>query len=207
MNRTKSNFKFSFEFNDNSCANKIAISSRNITQVWRRHAWLLVSRLRKMRADVENLKERASWCLLVNVTVILPLTLGDVMHLTKENITESELILLRAGYFRETAKQVENMLVCQRHRANLGKEWGNQTGRTACPYREHQGKLKGVKSDQVVTVKMTREVMEVFSITIPVGSHELQLLITFCLFVFVSSLPDIHRNTRGIWFIAHDYFI
>ena len=84
-----------------------------------------------MRADVENLKERASWCLLVNVTVILPLTLGDIMHLTKEHITESELILLRAGYFRETAKQVENMLVCQRHRANLGKEWGNQTGRTA----------------------------------------------------------------------------
>ena len=77
---------------------------------------------------MENLKERASWCLLVNVTVILPLTLGDVMHLTKENITESELIL-RAGYFRET-KQVENMLVCQRHRANLGKECGNQTGRT-----------------------------------------------------------------------------
>ena len=80
---------------------------------------------------MENLKERASWCLLVNVTVILPLTLVDVMHLTKENITESELILLRAGYFRETAKQIENMLVCQRHHANLGKEWGNQTGRTA----------------------------------------------------------------------------
>ena len=75
------------------------------------------------------------------------------------------------------------------------------------PYRDYQGKLKGVKSDRVVTVKMTREVMEVFSITIPVGSRELQLLITFCLFVFVSPLPDIQRNTRGIWFITHDYFI
>ena len=156
-----------------------------------------------MRADVENLKERASWCLLVNVTVILPLTLGDVMHSTKENITESELIsLLRAGYFRETAKQVENMLVCQRHRANLGKEWGSQTGRTACPYRDHQGKLKGVKSDRVVTVKMTREVMEVFSITIPVGSRELQLLITFCLFVFVS-LYLTFTETPGQYGLSH----
>ena len=127
-------------------------------------------------------------------------------HLTKDNITESELILLRASYFRKTAKQVENMLVYQRHRANLGKEWGNETGRIACPYPDYhdQGKPKGVKSDREVTVKIAREVMEVFGITIPFGSRELQLLITFCLFVFVYSLPDIHRNTRGI---SHDYFI
>lgn len=93
-------------------------------------------------------------------------------HLTKENITESELILLRAGYFSKTAQQVENMFVCPRHRANLGKDWGNQTGRTACQYPDHKGKQKGVKSDRAVTVRIAREVKEVFDITIPVGSRE-----------------------------------
>ncbi|KAL9960337.1 hypothetical protein ACROYT_G033784 [Oculina patagonica] len=91
-------------------------------------------------------------------------------HLTKEDISESELILLRAGYFSKTAQQVENMFVCPRHRANLGKDWRNQTGRTACHYPDHKGKQKSVKSDRVVTVKIAREVMEVFDVAIPVGS-------------------------------------
>ena len=73
-------------------------------------------------------------------------------HLTKENITESELILRRAGYFDKSAQQVEKMFVCPRHRANLGKDWGNQTGRTACRYPDHKGKQTCVKSDRVVTV-------------------------------------------------------
>ena len=93
-------------------------------------------------------------------------------RLTKENITESELILLRAGYFSKTAQQVENMFVYPRHRANLGKDWGNQTGRTACQYPVHKAQQKGVKSDRAVTVRIAREVKEVFDITIPVGSRE-----------------------------------
>ena len=47
-------------------------------------------------------------------------------HLTKENITESQ--------------QGEKMFVCPIHRANLGKDWGNPTGRTECRYPEHKGK-------------------------------------------------------------------
>ena len=42
-------------------------------------------------------------------------------HLTKENITESELTLQRAGYFGKTAQQGEKMFVCPIHRANLGR--------------------------------------------------------------------------------------
>ncbi|KAL9975630.1 hypothetical protein ACROYT_G012813 [Oculina patagonica] len=63
------------------------------------------------------------------------------------------------------------MFVCPRHRANLGKDWGNETGRTACHYPDHKGKQKSVKSDRVVTVKIAREVMEVFEVAIPVGSR------------------------------------
>ena len=61
-------------------------------------------------------------------------------HLTKENITESELTLQRAGYFGKTAQQGEKMFVCPIHRANLGKDWGNPTGRTERRYPDHRGK-------------------------------------------------------------------
>ena len=63
-------------------------------------------------------------------------------HLTKENITESELTLQRAGYFGKTAQQGEKMFVCPIHRATLGKDWGtcNPTGRTECRYPDHKGK-------------------------------------------------------------------
>ena len=65
------------------------------------------------------------------------------------------------------------MFVCPRHgRANLGKDWGNPTGRTACRYPDHKGKQTCVKSDRVVTVKIAREVMEGFGVVIPVGSRE-----------------------------------
>ena len=87
-------------------------------------------------------------------------------HLAKENITESELILQRAGYLDKTAQQAEKMFVCPRHRANLGKDWGNPTGRTACRYPDHKGKQTCVKSDIGVTVKITREVMGGFGVAI-----------------------------------------
>ena len=60
-------------------------------------------------------------------------------HLTKENITESELTLQRAGYFGKTAQQGEKMFVCPIHRATLGKDWGNPTGHTECRYPDHKG--------------------------------------------------------------------
>ena len=61
-------------------------------------------------------------------------------RLTKENITESELTLQRAGYFGKTAQQGEKMFVCPIHRATLGKDWGNPTGRTECRYPDHKRK-------------------------------------------------------------------
>ena len=45
-----------------------------------------------------------------------------------------ELTLQGARYFGKTAQQGEKMFVCPIHRANLGKDWGNPTGRTECRY-------------------------------------------------------------------------
>ena len=72
----------------------------------------------------------------------------------------------------ENAQQVEKMFVCPRHRANVGKDWGNPTGRTACRYPDHKGKQTCIKNDRVVIVKIAREVMEGFGVAIPVGSRE-----------------------------------
>ena len=87
-------------------------------------------------------------------------------HLSKECLTEKELILMRAGYFCQTEQQVQRMMVCPRHRANLGKYWGNQTRRTPCQYPEHKGKIEGVKSDRAFTVK------HLSGVIVPVGSRE-----------------------------------
>ena len=61
-------------------------------------------------------------------------------HLTKENITESELTLQQAGYFGKTAQQGEKMFVCPIHSATLKKDWGNPTGRTEYRYPDHKRK-------------------------------------------------------------------
>ena len=93
-------------------------------------------------------------------------------HLTKERITEKELILMRAGYFNVTEEQMQDMMVCPRHRANLGQYWGNQTRRTPCQYPEHKGMVDGVKSDRAFSVKIAREDKELLGVIVPVGSCE-----------------------------------
>ena len=92
-------------------------------------------------------------------------------HLSKECLTEKELILMCAGYFCPTEQQVQRMMVCPRHCANLGKYWGNQTRRTPCQYPEHKGKIEGVKSDRAFTVKLAKEVKDLFGVIVPVGSR------------------------------------
>ena len=93
-------------------------------------------------------------------------------HLSKECLTEKELILMRSGYFCLTEQQVQRMMVCPRHRANLGQYWGNQTRKTPCQYPEHKGKIEGVKSDRAFTVKLEKEVKDLFGVIVPVGSRE-----------------------------------
>jgi hypothetical protein len=93
-------------------------------------------------------------------------------HLSRERITEKELILMRAGYFNVPVQQMQYMMVCPRHRANLGQYWGNQTRRTPCQYPEHKGKVEGVKSDRAFTVQIVQEVKDLFGVLVPVGSCE-----------------------------------
>lgn len=79
---------------------------------------------------------------------------------------------MRAGYFNVPVQQMQYMMVCPRHRANLGQYWGNQTRRTPCQYPEHKGKVEGVKSDRAFTVQIVQEVKDLFGVLVPVGSRE-----------------------------------
>lgn len=44
-------------------------------------------------------------------------------HLSKSNVKEYELILLRAGLFQVTEEQIKSMNICPNHRNKLGRFW------------------------------------------------------------------------------------
>ena len=91
-------------------------------------------------------------------------------HLSKENISEYQLILTRAGHFHLSEKKIDEMFVCPRHRGTLGTYW--KCSKTVCHYPDHKGRLEAVKSDRVFNVQLAREVFDVFGVTIPIGSRK-----------------------------------
>ena len=105
-------------------------------------------------------------------------------HLSQERITEGGLILARSGLFYTTEAQRGEMFVCPKHCAYLGQYWGNQTKSRSCKYPEHKGSCKAAKTDGVVTLRVSREVMEMFGVLVPVGTREylpLNFSVTFYL--------------------------
>ena len=61
---------------------------------------------------------------------------------------------------------------CPKHRAYLGQYWGNQTKLSSCKYPGHKGEHRAVRTDRAFTLKVSREVMEVFGVLVPVGARE-----------------------------------
>jgi hypothetical protein len=90
-------------------------------------------------------------------------------HLSKESLSEYDLILLRAEFLNVATSQLENMLVCSSHRGNLGVHW---RGRTVCQYPEHKGTQERAKCDRAFTLKLVKEVNNIFEVIVPIGSRE-----------------------------------
>jgi hypothetical protein len=90
-------------------------------------------------------------------------------HLSKESLSECDLILLRAGFLNVATSQLEAMLVCSRHRGNLGVYW---RGRTVCQYPEHKGTQERAKCDRAFTLKLVKEVSNIFGLIVPIGSRK-----------------------------------
>ena len=90
-------------------------------------------------------------------------------HLSKECLSECDLILLRAGFLNMATSQLENMLVCSRHRRNLGVY---RRAKTVCQYPEHKGTQERAKCDRAFTLKLVIEVNNIFGVLVPIGSRE-----------------------------------
>lgn len=91
-------------------------------------------------------------------------------HLSRENISEYQLILTLAGHFRLNEAKVSDMFMCPRHLGNLRMCW--KCTKSVCQYLEHKEKQKAVKGDRVFNVQPSRDVNDVFGIIILVGSRE-----------------------------------
>ena len=76
------------------------------------------------------------------------------------------------------------MFFCPKHRAYLGQYWGNQTKSRSCKYLEHKGERNAARTDRAFTLRVSREVMEMFGVLVPVGTREylpLNFSVTFYL--------------------------
>ena len=105
----------------------------------------------------------------------------NTCHLSREIMTEFELILTRAGVFELPLPKVSEMMICPKHRHSLGKYWKQ---RRPCQYPRHHGGRKAIKSRDVVNVNMAKEIKKLHGVIVPIGSS---LIIVFvflhCLFV------------------------
>jgi hypothetical protein len=93
-------------------------------------------------------------------------------HLSKENISEKNLILVRAGLHCLGEKNIEGMTVCPKHRHAFGKFWRPPT---TCQYPEHAGKTTAIAGTHVINLKVAEEIRAIFGQIIPAGSRKYNL--------------------------------
>ena len=93
------------------------------------------------------------------------------IHLSRETITEGQLILARAGLFYLDEPVVAEMSVCAKHRHTYGKFW---RPRTACQYPAHQGlpgrSQRGAKSRYSVNLEIAKAIYQMYGVLVQVGS-------------------------------------
>ena len=84
------------------------------------------------------------------------------------DITESTLILARAGIRGLSSTQVASMTICPKHRHLLGRFWRPPK---SCQYPSHSGKATSVAGRHVINWQMAEEIHLLFGVSTPVGSR------------------------------------
>lgn len=110
------------------------------------------------------------------------------IHLSRENLTEKDLILARAGIFDLEDSVIGSMFVCAKHRHTYGKYWRSKT---YCQYPSHQGRPgrgQGVKSRYSINLDMAKAIYHMYGVLVCVGSGA--YLSSFF------SLWNVHSDTR-----------
>ena len=91
-------------------------------------------------------------------------------HLSREILSEHELILARCGLFDIPKDHLENMKICPKHRNMMGKYW--RPLRT-CQYPEHKGKAtRHLKGSHVVSLQNAKDIQGLFGKTVSIGSRK-----------------------------------
>lgn len=96
------------------------------------------------------------------------------VHLSHEKLTEYELILARAGFFKGTTANVHEFLICPKHRHSLGRFW---RAKTTCQYPKHKGTKTAVKGRDVCNLAMSQVLHQAYGVIVPVGSGMMQFTI------------------------------
>ena len=82
-------------------------------------------------------------------------------HLSKEVLSDNELILARIGLFHLAQEDKQKMWICYRHRHTLGKFW--RSAKVTCQYPDHDGVRKRIQGRDVITLHMSKAVWSYYS--------------------------------------------
>ena len=85
------------------------------------------------------------------------------------DVTESTLILARAGIRGLSSTLAASMTICPKHRHLLGRFWRPPK---SCQYPIHSGKTTSVSGRHVINWQMAEEIYLLFGISTPVGSRK-----------------------------------
>jgi len=89
-------------------------------------------------------------------------------------VTESQLILNRAGKYNLKNEEIAELTVCPKHRRGLTIDWEGRK-KSVCCYPFHKGSKKQLKNVRRVNLSMTNELYELHQIAIPIGSGKSML--------------------------------
>jgi hypothetical protein len=85
------------------------------------------------------------------------------------HISETGLILNRAGKFDILPEERNGLFICTYHRQYLSTRWSG-CKRTTCTYPEHQGKRASLKQHRRVTQKLSESIFSATGYIVPIGS-------------------------------------
>ena len=88
---------------------------------------------------------------------------------SREDVSEVNLILNRAGLFIVTEEEKLPLTICPRHRKILTTDWAGRKCNT-CSYPTHRGPKKGIKKVRRVNATMSAQIYQIHHSTVPIGS-------------------------------------
>ncbi|XP_078361571.1 uncharacterized protein LOC144645581 [Oculina patagonica] len=83
-------------------------------------------------------------------------------------VTESEVILNRAGLHSLSKEERGRITVCPKHRYELTTHY--QKLSSSCCYPSHRGEARKLKNPRRVNKQVSEEIYEVYHVSVPIGS-------------------------------------